>query len=59
MSDTNINDNFKIFSDIFKDLDANEKVKSEMINFIATEKWLAQLGKREGTSLTRSRGIFR
>ena len=46
MSDTNINDNSKIFSDIFKDLDANEKVKSEMINFIATEKWLAQLGKR-------------
>ena len=46
MSDTNINDNSKIFSDIFKDLDVDGKIKIEMTNFISTEKWLAQLGKR-------------
>ena len=46
MSDTNINDNSKIFSDIFKDLDDDEKIKSEITSFVSTEKWLAQLGKR-------------
>ena len=46
MSDTNINDNSKIFSDIFKDLDVDEKNDSKITKFVSTEKWLAQLGKR-------------
>ena len=46
MSDTNINDNSNIFSDIFKDLDVDEKNNSEITKFVSTEKWLAQLGKR-------------
>ena len=46
MSDTNINDNSKIFSDIFKDLDKDGKINSEITEFVSTEKWLAQLGKR-------------
>ena len=46
MSDTNINDNSKIFSDIFKDLDVDGEKKVEITKFVSTEKWLAQLGKR-------------
>ncbi len=47
MNDININDKFNFFSEIFKNFQNDEKKEDQIsYNFISTEKWLEQLGRR-------------
>ena len=47
MNDNVINDNFKIISDIFKNIQSNDSnQRDELLIFVSTEKWVSQLGRR-------------
>ena len=46
MSNSIDNDKYKIFSEIFENLENFVDKKETDIIFISTESWLAQLGKR-------------